>query len=310
MKLYAFDVDGERLDQLPLAARRALDHAGWKLSLAGWVSLALADRQALTALGSEPNIDVAEVARRLGRAAPPATRCDVTADPPRDEPPAALVAAFAAEGRLSRAVWSSLDDLDRYTLAKVGGRGNLERLRAAYAEVVGQRQISTHLRPGGGVQMVNVGAKTVSERRAVAESRVSMNREAFELLARNAAPKGDVLGTARIAGILAAKRTAELIPLCHALPLSHVDIELELDADSASVHILARVEAQAKTGVEMEALVAASHAALTVYDMLKAADRAMQIGPTRVLAKSGGASGDFRADVPHAAGAAQPGTRP
>lgn len=303
MKLYAFDVDGERLEQLPLAARRALDHAGRKLSLEGWLSLGLAERRSLAELGSEPNIDVAEVARRLERASPPATPCETTADPSRDEPPAAVVAAFAAEGRLSRAVWTSLDDLDRYTLAKVGGRQNAERVRAAYAEVVGQRQISTHLRPGGGVQMVNVGVKAVTDRRAVAESRVSMNREAFELLARNAAPKGDVLGTARIAGILAAKRTAELIPLCHALPLSHVDVDLELDAESASVRILARVEAHAKTGVEMEALVAASHAALTVYDMLKAADRAMQIGPTRVLSKSGGASGEFRADAAEAGAA-------
>jgi cyclic pyranopterin phosphate synthase len=250
------------------------------------VSLGLAERRALAELGSEPDVDVAEVARRLARASPPATRCEATPDPPREEPPAAVIAAFAAEGRLSRAVWTSLDDLDRYSLAKVGGRGNVERVRAAYAEVIGQRQISTHLRPGGGVQMVNVGVKPVTDRRAVAESRVSMNREAFELLARNAAPKGDVLGTARIAGILAAKRTAELIPLCHALPLSHVDIELELDAESSSVRIRASVAAQAKTGVEMEALVAASHAALTVYDMLKAADRAMQIGPTLCPARA------------------------
>ncbi|HVZ31123.1 MAG TPA: cyclic pyranopterin monophosphate synthase MoaC [Polyangiaceae bacterium] len=155
--------------------------------------------------------------------------------------------------------------------------------------------MSTHLAPRGGVEMVNVGAKAVTERRAQAESRVSMNRSAFELLAQHAAPKGDVLGTARIAGILAAKRTAELIPLCHALPLSHVGIELDLEPATCAVRILASVETQAKTGVEMEALVAASTAALTVYDMLKAADRAMQIGPTRVLSKSGGASGDFHA---------------
>jgi cyclic pyranopterin phosphate synthase len=304
VKLYSFDVNGEQLEQLPLAARRALDHAGWKLSLAGWTSLSLADRQALARLGSERVVDVLEVARRAQSATPPAARCEITPDPARDAPPEPVVEAFAAEGSLSRAIWAALDDLDRYALCKVASRSDAERKHAAYAEIVGHRQISTHLAPRGGVEMVNVGAKAVTERRAQAESRVSMNRAAFELLARHAAPKGDVLGTARIAGILAAKRTAELIPLCHALPLSHVGIDLELEPATYAVRILASVETQAKTGVEMEALVAASTAALTVYDMLKAADRAMQIGPTRVLSKSGGVSGDFHAaSAPTSSGA-------
>ena len=297
MKLYSFDVDGQRLEQLPLAARRALDHAGWKLALAAWAGLPLGTRQALTRLGSEPVVDVAAVASALQAAAPPATRCDIVLDPPREAPPAAVVAAFAPHGKLGLALWTSLGDLDRYALQKVATRGNPQRLEAAYSEIVGYTRLSTHLRPGGGVQMVNVGVKPVTERRATAQSRVSMNREAFELLKNNAVPKGDVLGIARVAGILAAKRTAELIPLCHVVPLTHVSVELMLDAGACAVQIVASVEAHAKTGVEMEALVAASHAALTVYDMLKATDRGMQIGPTRVLSKSGGASGDFEADA-------------
>jgi cyclic pyranopterin phosphate synthase len=295
VKLYAFDVDGERLDLVPLAVRRALDHAGWKLSLAGWESLDLDQRRELARLGSAATVDVAEVTRRVAQAKPAATSCEVALDPAAEAPAPALVAAFAPFGRLSPAIWLSLDDLDRYALQKVAGRDKPERLRAAYAEIIGYRQVSTHLGPSGGVQMVNVGAKPVTQRRAVAESRVSMNREAFELLQQQAVPKGDVLGIARVAGILAAKRTAELIPLCHAVPLTHLALELRLDADTLSVCIEAHVHAEAKTGVEMEALVAVSHAALTVYDMLKAVDRGMQIGPTRLLAKSGGASGDFHA---------------
>jgi cyclic pyranopterin phosphate synthase len=295
VKLYSFDVDGERLDRVPLAARRALDHAGWKLSLAGWESLALDQRRDLVRLGSAAAVDVADVARRVAQARPAATRCEVALDPAPDAPAMTLVETFAPYGRLSPAIWLSLSDLDRYALQKVAARDNPERVSAAYAEIVGYRQVSTHLGPAGGAQMVNVGAKPVTQRRALAASRVSMKREAFELLQRQAVPKGDVLGTARIAGILAAKRTAELIPLCHAVPLSQLTVDLRLEADTLSVYIEAHVQAEAKTGVEMEALVAVSHAALTVYDMLKALDRGMQIGPTRLLAKSGGASGDFRA---------------
>jgi len=297
VKLYAFDVDGERLDQLPLAARRALDHAGWKLSLSGWNSLPLSRRRRLTALGSVSPVDVAEVTQIVQGATPPAILSDVHGDPPRAQPPAVVVQAFAEQGRISQAVWSSLADVDRYSLEKVASRGNPERLAGAFAEIVGHTQVSTHVRPSGGVQMVNVGDKAVTRRRAEAESRVSMNREAFALLQNHAVPKGDVLATARIAAIMAAKRTSELIPLCHAIALTHVGVELRLDTQARSVEVRTSVETIGKTGVEMEALVAASHAALTVYDMLKAIDRGMQIGPTRLLEKSGGASGDFVASV-------------
>jgi cyclic pyranopterin phosphate synthase len=113
---------------------------------------------------------------------------------------------------------------------------------------------------------------------------------------RNAdTPKGDVLGTARLAGIMAAKRTPDIVPLCHPIALTHVGVELELDEQQSAVRITATVEAFDRTGVEIEALHAASAAALTVYDMLKAFDRSMEIGPTRLRSKSGGRSGDFSA---------------
>ena len=298
MRFYSFDVDAETLELVPLAARRALDHAGRKLSLAGWTSLADADRRALTRLGSTSPVDLDAVARILRRARPAAVAAEEVGDPPRDAPPARVLEAYAPHGRLSAAIWSSLSDVDRYALSKVARKPNAERIANAYAEIIGHTQVSTHLRAQGGVQMVNVGQKAVTERRAEAESRVSMNRDAFALLSNNAVPKGDVLATARVAAIMAAKRTAELIPLCHALPLSHIAVELRLDAPTQSVIISTTVETTGRTGVEMEALVAATHAALTVYDMLKGVDRAMTMGPTRLLAKSGGASGNFVADEP------------
>jgi molybdenum cofactor biosynthesis protein MoaC len=293
VRLYSFDVDGERLELLPLAARRALDHAGSKLSLAGWLSLSLEQRRELVRLGTASTVDLAGVQAVLAAARPPAVDSPVLEDPPRDAPPPAVLQAYAPQGRLGTAIWSSLTDLDRYALLKVALRGDSTRLRGAYEEIVGHTQVSTHVRAAGGVQMVNVGAKQPTLRRAEAESQVRMSLEACALLQKNAVPKGDVLGTARLAGIMAAKRTSELIPLCHPLALTHIALDLRLDLQARAVCIVASVETQGKTGVEMEALVAASVAALTIYDMLKAVDRAMQIGPTRLLTKSGGASGDF-----------------
>jgi cyclic pyranopterin phosphate synthase len=142
--------------------------------------------------------------------------------------------------------------------------------------------------------MVGISLKVASERRAAAESRVRMNAATLGRLLRADAPKGDVLGTARLAGIMAAKRTPDLIPLCHPVKLTRVDVALTTDAVAHAVLVRVTVEAFDRTGVEMEALTAASVAALTVYDMLKAFDRGMQLGPTLLLAKSGGIRGDFQ----------------
>ncbi|MGE0789190.1 MAG: cyclic pyranopterin monophosphate synthase MoaC [Sandaracinaceae bacterium] len=150
----------------------------------------------------------------------------------------------------------------------------------------------THLDPSGRAAMVDVSAKASTVRRAVASARVLMRPETLTLLRDGATPKGDVLAAARLAGIAAAKRTPELIPLCHHVALTHVGVELELVAPD-SVHVRAEARATDRTGVEMEALTAASVAALTLYDMLKAVDRAMVITDVRLEEKSGGASGDF-----------------
>ncbi|HEY4160005.1 MAG TPA: cyclic pyranopterin monophosphate synthase MoaC [Polyangiaceae bacterium] len=142
--------------------------------------------------------------------------------------------------------------------------------------------------------MVSVSDKAPSLRRAVAETRITMSEAAFEKIRTGSAAKGDVLSTARIAGMMAAKRTSELIPLCHPLALTKLELSLELETEARCVRVSAAVEAFDRTGVEMEAMTAVSVAALTVYDMLKAVDRAMEIGSTRLLEKSGGRSGEFR----------------
>ena len=134
--------------------------------------------------------------------------------------------------------------------------------------------------------MVDVGGKEVTDRRAVARAVVSMSADTAAAVARGDAPKGDVVGTARLAGIQAAKRTAELIPLCHPLPLSFVDLAVEVGSDSVVLTAEARTSAQ--TGVEMEAMTAAAVAALTVYDMVKGIERGVEVGPVTLVEKTGG----------------------
>ncbi|OAO06955.1 molybdenum cofactor biosynthesis protein C [Roseovarius indicus] len=143
--------------------------------------------------------------------------------------------------------------------------------------------------------MVDVSEKQVTARVAVAEGHVKMARETFEIMTEGRAKKGDVLAVARLAGIMGAKKTAELIPLCHPLPVTKVTVHLTPDTDLPGVRIEATVKTTGQTGVEMEALTAVSTAALTVYDMLKAVDRAMEIGGTRVILKDGGKSGRYEA---------------
>jgi cyclic pyranopterin phosphate synthase len=151
----------------------------------------------------------------------------------------------------------------------------------------------SHLDAAGHARMVDISAKEVSTREATAKGRVLMQAQTLQLIGAGKAAKGDVLATARIAGIMAAKRCAELIPLCHSLALSSVTVELELNETDAAIDITAVVRTTGRTGVEMEALTAVSITALTVYDMVKAADRGMRIENIRVTAKSGGKSGDF-----------------
>ena len=155
----------------------------------------------------------------------------------------------------------------------------------------------THLSSKGEARMVDVSDKKVTDRVAVAEGFVHMSPETLRLALEGEAKKGDVLGTARIAGIMAAKRTHELIPLCHPLPVAKVEVDLTPSDDPAGIRVEASVKVTASTGVEMEALTAVSVACLTIYDMLKAADRAIYFGGIRLLEKSGGRSGTYRADA-------------
>jgi len=153
----------------------------------------------------------------------------------------------------------------------------------------------THFDDNGAAHMVDVSDKDVTARVAVAEGHVRMARATFDLIAEGRAKKGDVLSVARLAGIMGAKKTPDLIPLCHPLPVTKVAVELTLDPDLPGVRIEGTVRTTGQTGVEMEALTAVSVAALTVYDMAKAADKAMEIGGIRVVLKDGGKSGRYEA---------------
>jgi cyclic pyranopterin phosphate synthase len=151
----------------------------------------------------------------------------------------------------------------------------------------------THLDEQGRARMVDVGAKDVTERVCTARAEVRMSRGTLEAITSGATPKGDVFATARIAGIQAAKRTGEWIPLAHPMPLDAVEVQLEPDTAAGCVRIEATVRAHWRTGVEMEAMVAASAAGLTIYDMCKAMDRGMAVTDVRLVRKSGGKSGDW-----------------
>jgi cyclic pyranopterin phosphate synthase len=151
----------------------------------------------------------------------------------------------------------------------------------------------THIDAKGAARMVDVSAKPATDRRATARGKLLLSRETLDLIREGRTPKGDVLGAARIAGIMAAKRTPDLIPLAHPLPLSHASVDLEFEKDGIAIE--ATVGTTAPTGVEMEALTAVAVAGLTLYDMLKAIERGAQLTDIRLVAKSGGRSGEYRA---------------
>lgn len=154
----------------------------------------------------------------------------------------------------------------------------------------------THIDEAGQARMVDVGAKPPSRRLARAEALVRMSPETAARVLAGDAPKGDVIGTARLAGIQAAKRTDELIPLAHQLPLTHVDVAIEVDADRGEARLRSEASTTAGTGVEMEAMTACAVAALTLYDMVKGLERGVTVERLRLLEKTGGKSGDWRAD--------------
>ena len=293
--MYAFEAIGEDLPFLPLAARRVLDLLGRKMSLEAWLSLPPGQRRLLVRAGTEARVQVAVLAVIDG-AKPAPLAVPAVVEPGDDAPPDALVTALGIPRPLDATRWRSLRPLDRYALWKSAGKP--EKLGRAYDEILGGAPSPlTHLTPSGEAHMVNVGAKGETPRRAVASARVRTTRETVEAIAAGSIAKGDVLAVARVAGILASKRTPELVPLCHPVRTTSAAVELELDPAAGEVRVRATVEAVDRTGVEMEAMVAACVAALTVYDMIKSVDRWATIDGTRLEAKSGGKSGEVTRPV-------------
>jgi len=285
--IYAFEAIDDTLPFMPLAARRVLDVLGRKLSLEAWLTLPLEERWRIVRAGAGERVDGA-VLGALERATPAPLAVDPQADPDPASPPRALSGALGPARPLDDARWRSLGPLDRYALAKSAGKP--EKLAKAYDEIVPPR--FTHLTAAGEAHMVSVGDKRESARRAVASACVRTTREVVEAIASGGVAKGDVLAAARIAGILAAKRTPELVPLCHPVRTTHAAVDLALEPARGEVRVRATVEALDRTGVEMEALVAASVASLTVYDMIKSADRWATIDAVQLESKSGGKSGE------------------
>jgi cyclic pyranopterin phosphate synthase len=284
--VYEFERIDDALPLVPLAARRALDVLGRKLSLEGWLSLSIEDRRCIVRAGAAECVD-RNAAPVVDGATPPPTRERAHSDPDENVPPRELVDALGASRPIDDARWQALRPLDRYALLKVASKP--ERLALAYDHIVGIAL--THLSGTGEVRMVDVGRKSETIRIARASACVRTTSAVIEAIATGRASKGDVLAAARVAGILAAKRTPELVPLCHPVRTTHAAIDFEPDAERGEMRVQAIIEAVDRTGVEMEAMVAASVAALTVYDMIKSADRWATIDAVRLESKSGGKSG-------------------
>jgi cyclic pyranopterin monophosphate synthase len=159
-----------------------------------------------------------------------------------------------------------------------------------------RRPTLTHLSSAGAAHMVDVSAKPATTRIAIAEGRVMMRKQTLDIVRKGDAKKGDVFGAARIAGIMAAKRTHDLIPLCHPLSLSQIEVDAKADSELPGIVVTARVKVKGQTGAEMEALTAVAVACLTIYDMVKAIERGMRIESIRLVEKSGGRSGHYRAE--------------
>jgi molybdenum cofactor biosynthesis protein MoaC len=294
---------------MPFAARRALDAVGARLSLAAWQALSHDDRWSLVEAGAGSEVETRVAEAVLSRAQPPPERREPWHVPSAPTP---ALANACDDPRALAALWPQLGPLERYALVKIAAserRAQAERKQRVSSAIAALQPgrvraaqptepTLTHLDARGEARMVDVAEKSVSRREAVAEARVRMERATLELLKSGHAPKGDVLATARIAGIQAAKRTSELIPLCHVVALSSVEVSLSFDDALPGVHVVATARALDRTGVEMEALVAASVAGLTLYDMLKAVDRGMTLTDVGLVAKSGGRSGDFRRGEP------------
>jgi cyclic pyranopterin phosphate synthase len=287
--VYAFESD-DSLSTMPLSARRTLDVLGRKLALQGWLSLSLDARTRIARAGVADEVERG-VLQALEGATPAAANIEAVPDPDLTHPPPELVAALGATRPLHDTAWNALRPIDRYALVKCAHRP--DKLARAYDAIVGST-VLTHLTGEGAAHMVDVGAKAETRRRAVASGRVRTTRAVVEAVVSGAVPKGDVLAVARVAGFMAAKKTADLIPLCHPVRVTSAVIDIEPDATREELRVTATVEALDRTGVEMEAIVAVSVTCLTIYDMIKSADRWATVEAVRLEAKSGGKSGDVR----------------
>jgi molybdenum cofactor biosynthesis protein MoaC len=295
--VYSFEEIDESLPYIPLAARRVLDAVGAKLTLDGWLSLGMADRKVLILAGIAERVDADVAHAVLSRATPGPTAMSPRPEPSVLEPPHDLVAALGAEHPLDVERWSHLRAFDRYALSKLAAKP--EKLPRAYDEIIGPRLALTHLNAAGEAHMVGVGHKGMTFRKASASACVIMSPSVLDKISTGGVAKGDVFAVARVAGIQGAKRTADLIPLCHNIALSRVEVWFASDPSSGKVLVRALAEAYDRTGVEMEALTACSVAALTIYDMIKAADRWAKITELRLEEKTGGKSGDVKRPLEH-----------
>jgi cyclic pyranopterin phosphate synthase len=285
--VYAFEDIDDSLPLIPLAARRVLDAIGCKLSLEAWLTLPLEHRRRVAVAGASERVDE-QVEACLEQATPRGARVEPRPEPAAEAVPAVVAAALDRVASVDDERWRGLRALDRYVLAKLASKP--ERLARACGEIFGVAL--THLSHAGEAHMVDVGDKPETARRAVASACVRTTREVLAAIGSAQMPKGDVLAAARIAGIQAAKRTPELVPLCHPVRTTRAAVEFEGHPETGELHVRAIVEAVDRTGVEMEAMVAAAVASLTVYDMIKSADRWATIDAVRLEAKSGGKSGD------------------
>jgi len=285
--VYGFEAIDETLPYLPLAARRVLDRLGRRLSLEGWLSLGIEERRRVVRAGAGDAVE-GEVVSVIDRAVPAPSRIDPADEPDPTSPAREIVRALGASRPIHDDGWRALRALDRYVLAKCAAKP--EKLARAYDEIVRAVPLS-HLTSAGEARMVDVAAKAPGARRAVASAAVRTTRAVVEAIAAGGVAKGDVIAVARVAGILAAKRTPELVPLCHPVQTTGVSVDFDADATHGELRIRATVEAVDRTGVEMEAMVAASVASLTVYDMIKSADRWATVDAVRLESKSGGKSG-------------------
>ena len=276
----------------------------------GWAAIVLSDRdEPLRLSGHEPKttnnrMELTAAIKGL-EAAPPGSSVTLFSDSEY------LVKTMTRNWKrnVNKDLWDQLDSLSasrqidwQWVRGHVGNHWNEEADQLAVSAMKqgpasnpagGDSPALTHLDQEGSARMVDVGSKPVTDRQATAAGYLSVSPETMSLIQQGLMKKGDVLTVAQLAGIMGAKRTSDLIPLCHPLPLNRVEVDLELDPQQNRINVTATVSTSAKTGVEMEALTAVSVAALTVYDMCKSADRGIRIEGVRLLKKSGGRSGDI-----------------